>query len=1125
MQHLDVCKKRVMDTLVSVPVMLNTKHLQAVRIMKITAFILLVCLLQVAAKSPAQEKITLNEKGASLIKIFTKINKQCGYNFLFTNEDLQNAKPVSIEVKNAELKDVLEICFKNQPFTYVISGKLITITPKKNESPVMDENVNSTNFLNIHGKVVDENGKPVPGVNVTIKGGKRMTITNENGEFTINGVESQAVLVFSSVNMEAFEIIVGGKTELLVKLKIRTSALDEVQIIAYGQAIKRLQTGNISTIKADDIEKQPVNNPLLGLEGYVPGLFITQNTGVPGGGLNIQIRGQNSIANGVDPLYIIDGVPYTSQLLPNLGGSVLTQSNKNYVQGAGNPLSFISTSDIESISVLKDADATAIYGSRGANGVILITTKKGMQGKTQVTLSLSEGIGKVGHSLELLNTSQYLLMREEAFKNDGEIPNQFNAPDLLAWDTTRYTDWQKKLIGGTGHYTDAQASVSGGNPYVQFLLGADFHKESTVFPGDFSDWKGSAHFNIANTSANQKFKTALSGLYLADNSTLPTADLTSYITLPPNAPNPFNTDGSVNWANSTWPGNNPYALLRQIYKARTNNFISNLTLSYQVLNGLDIRGSFGYTDMVISEASLMPISSLDPDGPIKTGTASFTANGIRSWIIEPQVTYKLKIGRGGLDALVGSTFQRNINEGQIWTASGYNSDALLQNIQAAPTIAVNSVKNAIYKYNAVFGRLNYNFQSKYIVNFTARRDGSSRFGENNRFHDFGSIGAGWIFSQERFFPKKLLFLSFGKLRMSFGSTGSDQIGDYSFYDLFNSNRYSYQGTVGLTPGNLFNPDLAWEKTKKLEAGMDLGFAKDRYLINIAYYSNRSSNQLLSYTLPTVTGFPSIPANFPANVQNAGWEFFVNTTNFKTNNFTWTSSVNFTIPRNKLISFPNLVNTPYQYSLIVGQPISIVKVFHLTGVNDSTGSYEFKDSKGQRTYFPVFGTDNLVPISTAPKFYGGLGNTLNFKGFQLDILVQFTKQMGISDLFQRFMPPGGFGLNEPASVLNRWQNPNENGQIQKFTQSFYSTPFTSYVFARQSDYAYTDASFIRLKNLSLSYQLPNNLVRKMHFQNLTVYLRSQNLITITKYKGIDPESQSLSALPPLRIVVGGIKVTL
>ncbi len=470
--------------------------------------------------------------------------------------------------------------------------------------------------------------------------------------------------------------------------------------------------------------------------------------------------------NGNDPFYVIDGVPYISQLPPSLSAPIL-QSPDGGTSFGGNPLSFISPSEIESISVLKDADATAIYGSlAGANGAILITTKKGKQGKSKLELTLSNGIGQVERRAKLMNTQQYITMRRKAFHNDGEIPDSITAPDLLSWDTARFTNWQDEIFGRSAKYMDIQGSVSGGTSNIQYLIGANFHKENTVFPGAFSDVKSSMHFHINSISANRKFNIGLSGNYLIDNNFLPASDLVSLAYTPPNAPNPLNSDDTFNWDDYAEPLQNPLASILRTYKSHTKNLLTNLRISYELLRGLKISSNFGYTTLQAEEVKMTPISSLTPFGSSRVGSSSFTNNTVESWIIEPQINYQTNLGRGKLEGFVGATFQKNETAGLIVDVSGYSSDALLDNITGGSIRSLRPMLSTIYKYNAGFARVNYNLSDKYIINLTARRDRSSRFGQNNKFHNFGSIGAAWIFSEEKAIVQTFRIFSYGKLRSS-----------------------------------------------------------------------------------------------------------------------------------------------------------------------------------------------------------------------------------------------------------------------------------------------------------------------------------------------------------------------
>ena len=485
------------------------------------------------------------------------------------------------------------------------------------------------------------------------------------------------------------------------------------------------------------------------------------------------------------------------------------------------------------------------------------------------------------------------------------------------------------------------------------------------------------------------------------------------------------------------------------------------------------------------------------------------------------------IGKGKLEVLLGTTIHQMYTNGIQLLAFGFNSDQLLGDIAAAPNLFPQSATNAVYKYNAAFGRLNYNWSDKYILDLSIRRDGSSRFGSANQFHNFGAVGVAWLFSNEGFIKNNLAFLSFGKLRVSYGTSGNDQIGDYKFLNLYTTTyaQVPYQGGVGLMPNGLTNPYLEWELTKKLEFGTNLGFIKDRILIGTSYYQNKSSNQLLGYSLPFITGANTIIRNFPATVQNSGWEFTLGTVNIKNKDFEWTSHLNLSIPASKLIAFANLASSGYASAFTIGQSMGDIRVYHFMGVDPANGIYKFADGHGGFTSAPDtnYLASHSAIVNTLPKFYGGFDNTFRYKGFELDILFQFVKQIGPNYYFGSTLSPAGVSYqNEPTYLLNRWQKPKDISTYQSYNSDYsLSQPLSD---AQLSDAAYSDASYIRLKNLSLSWQLPGTWRTKTHLQNARLFILAQNLLTITNYLGLDPETRNSSTLPPLRVVTLGCQVT-
>lgn len=1076
--------------------------------MKWMIFFQLFACLQVTANGFSQS-VTISEKNAPLKKVLLAIKKQTGYTFIYTDAALNQSRPVTIQVTNAPLEKVLDACFSDQPLSYTLLNKVIVI---KEKTVIEKESQLDNNPIDITGRVINEAGEPLAGVAISVKRNNRSVLTNANGEFALSGLNDDDVLVINSVAYETQEIRINNRNILSVTLIKKVSELDQTVVIGYGLTTKRMNTGSVNRVSGEDIKKQPVANPLAAITGRVPGLQITQQSGVPGSGFTVRIRGQNSIASGNDPLYIIDGVPFTS-----------TTTTSSYTIGSiipnASPLNLINSLDIESIEILKDADATAIYGSRGANGVILISTNKGKAGNTKVEFTTSFGIGKITRKLHLLSSQQYLQMRREGFANDGSTP-QFSDYDVNGtWDTTRYTDFQKLLIGGTAKMNDNQISISGGTTSTQYSIGGSYYKETTVFPGKFSDEKYSVHLSIVNSSPNKKFKSIIYVNYISDLNKLPKSDLITKISLPPNAPKLFDSAGELNWEGSTWE--NPLSGLLKKSEGVSKNIIGNASISYLIFRDLQIKINIGYNYIHVDETTINPLKSFDPSYNISSGTSDFFNNTLQTWLLEPQISWDQKLFNGKLTMLAGATLQENRVENEVLSATNFTSDDLLENIKAASTIAVSDYRNTAYRYAAIFGRLNYNLNNRMLINLTGRRDGSSRFGPNNQFANFGAIGLGWIFSNEKFFQQSPNFLSFGKIRLSYGITGNDQIPDYGYLNSYVSTG-QYQNSTGLFPARLYNPDYAWEKNKKFEAVLELGFLNDNILITGNFYKNRSSNQLVGYPLPPTTGFTMLPYyNLPAVVQNTGIELEIITRNIKNKNFEWTTSFNLSIPRNKLIKYPNLEGSPYANIYIVGQSLFIKKMYTFLGVDSQTGVYQFEDVNNDGT----FTTADKNKIKFVGQYYfGGLQNRIQFKGLQLDVFFQFVKQNGINYLYSGFNAPGGIG-NQPAYVLNRWEKPGDNAPIQLFTAGSNSMALSKYFDLYNAENSISDASFVRLKNLSLSWNVTGKWLSKINQAGIRVFLQGQNLFTLTSFKGFDPENQSVLSIPPLRVLAAGIQLTL
>lgn len=1100
-------------------------------IMKLTTILLFVACLQVSAKGYSQ--ITISVKNAPLETVLKEIGKQSGYNFLYTYSDLEKSRTVDLNVKSATIEEVLQIIFKEQPLTYSIVDKVVVV---KTRTLAIQSGDLSPSLTDITGRVNNEQGEPLAGASIIVKRTSRGDMTDAKGNFRLHNVRSDDIIEISFTGYKKQSIKVGDRTDFTLILEVAVDELDRAVIRAYGTTTRRLTTSNIEKVTAAEIERQPVINPLLALEGKIAGLEVKQTSGYASAPVKVELRGRSTIGGTFpsDPLFVIDGVPLTvleltSQSSYYSGSTGFLQSGFSGPAAGQSPFFNINPADIESIEVLKDADATAIYGSRGANGVILITTKKGKAGKSKFDLHIQEGITKQTRYWHLLDTKQYVHERLEAVENSGYtayLTPQYADffPDLITWDTTRYTDWQKQLYGGTGQATDVQASLSGGNNQTNFRFGAGYNKTTNILTTTGSDQRGSVSFNLSHHSSDQKLEFLFSGAYSYTRSNM--IDFTSdAVSLPPNAPAIFDSLGNLNYAGWGPPNSNGrnrfyFASLKTPYVARTNFLNSNLQISYRPVKGLEIKSSFGYNNAQADNQRQTPISSLDP-ATNPTGQSQFGNTNNKNWIIEPQINYGTWISKGKIELLAGATVQHTATTGVYTFGSGYVSDDLLNSIVSAPVITVTDYSGE-YKYAAVFGRVTYNWSNKYLFSLNGRRDGSSRFGSGRQFGNFGSAAVVWIFSNETWFKDKVNFISFGKLRASFGTTGSDAIGDYQYLTRWSASGsfgQTYTGNLPLYPQQHANPNYQWQVNKKWERALDLGLIKDRINLSIAYYRDRCGNQLISFPLPVLTGFNAVAANSFAKVQNSGWEFTVGAKIMQAKNFTWSINVNGSLNRNKLLAYPNIDQSPYAGILEVGQPLNILKLLHYTGVDPRTGNFTFQDKNhdGTLNYDYTSPQNDLFIHDLSPKFLGGAGMNFQFKNVQLYLFFDIKEQIGQNALIQAASVAGQVG-NIPVEVLNNiWHKPGDHAAYPMLTM----TPADVNYYFRVSDGAYTDASYIRLSNLSLSYAFPTSYIKKIGMQSGSIFLHTNNIFTITKYKGLDPETLNWGGMPPVKTLVVGL----
>jgi len=964
--------------------------------------------------------------------------------------------------------------------------------------------------LRLTGQVSSSSGQPLSGATLSVTDTKLSTLTDQQGNFSFTTAPLKGTITVKYTGYMSSSISFGPENRSLkISLNSKENTLKDVQINAGYYSVKdKERTGTITKVTSVTISNQPVSNPLAALQGRVAGLVITQRNGMPGSDFNVQLRGKNSIQSGTSPLYLIDGVPFPSESLSQAGAVF-----------ANSPLNTLSPEDIESIEVLKDADATAIYGSRGANGVILITTKKGKTSSANVDFSLSTGMGRLTRTIELMDTREFLEMRREAFANDKTAPTLANAPDLLAWDQNRYTDFRDLLIGGTARTQNARLRLSGGNTSTNYALGANYYKETSVFPGEKGLDRKDASLNIQHQSSDGLFNLSLSTAYSASNNQLYASDLAAAMTLAPNAPPLYDEQGKLNWTGNGAAFNNPLSNTLESNISKTDRLNASAMLSYRILPGLEIRSTTGFSSISLNQFRSTPIAAQNPSSS-PTGSSVFGDNLNQTYIIEPQLNYELNLGHHGkISMLLGATWQETASRSTLTSATGYTNDLLIGSIEAAVT---KNPKNASeeYRYQAIFARLNYSLSGKYFINLTGRRDGSSRFGPGRAFANFGAVGMSWLFSQETPVKDLFPFLSFGKLRGSYGITGNDQISNYQYLDGYIPTPV-YGGQAGLLPYKLFNENYGWESSTKLEANLELGFIRDRIRLSAGWFNNISSDQLVSYSLPGQTGFTSVLRNMDARIANRGLELELNTINIKGKKFSWNTTANMTFIRNRLLEFPQLESSSYSSTYVIGQPLGIIQGYRYTGINQLTGAYEFGDTNADG----VINTADYILIGTKdPIFYGGISNSFSYGRLSVDVFLQFTRQKG-SDLVYGSNNLVGNRTNAPRVLMDRWSPNNPQGRYQAFSQASSGPVNQARTLIRQSDAALVDASFIRIKNLAFSYSLPERLLKHIYLKTARVYAQAQNLFTLTHYQDLDPESQSATALPPIRMVSIGIQLTL
>jgi TonB-linked SusC/RagA family outer membrane protein len=863
-------------------------------------------------------------------------------------------------------------------------------------------------------------------------------------------------------------------------------------------------------------------------------MLLTPVSTYNGTPVRIDIRGRGLLSEASEnPLIIIDGIPMG--LGSNRGvafGDGPVQGLMAYLSPAGSqsPLFGLNPKEIESIEVLKDLGATAIYGSSGANGVILITTKRGQAGEPALSVNINFGLSKILRYYDLLNTQQYVEMRREALKNDGLIPSAANAPELVLWDTTRYTDWQRELWGKAGMTMDASIGYSGGTPLLKYRIAANYSRPGKITSVTGKDETMGVNLAIDRQSENRKFNSSLTVGYMSSSLKMVTAP--NSINLPPNAPPIFDSMGELNYKD--WLGSgfestiDGFGVLLKPVDSRASSLSTSLKFSYLLAKGLNLSANMTYSISNSTVWNLVPIRSQNP-AKNPTGSSSLSKSDSRTFNIEPQLSYRKSFfGRSNLSLMTGLIYRSGITESASSRGLGFTNDATLRAIALAPVQAADYYR-ALYKTAALMGRVEYIWDDKYVVNAIGRRDGSSRFGPGRRFGNFGSIGVAWIASEEKWI-KRILgpVVNFLKFNANTGTAGSDGGGDYQYMSQWSRGQLAlYDNMSPMKNLHAVNQYYQWALSKEWVAEMHLRFkGAARLQFDITHYKRRKGNQLTQNPTPVFTGFESVFGNWDATTQNSGWELKFSASPVTTKNFTWTGSASASINKNILLEYPQIERTPDFSKYRVGQSLNTRYLLNYLGIDPMTGSYQYEDYNkdglinSNSVLAPlVYPSDKQKTLEDAPVVFGGTTHSFTYKNLSLNISMDYAIQKG-RNVFGSVSSPGRFG-NIPLEIFNnRWQKPGDNAKYARFTTG----SANNYQYG-VSTLFYSDASFFRFTNVALSYSFPAQLVRRLGMKDCSFNIHTQNLFTITKYEGVDPEIKNFSSMPPSRTITFGFAASL
>lgn len=1019
--------------------------------------------------------VSISMKNQTVKEVLNEIENTTEYSFFYNNSHVDLDRKVSVNVSNADIFEVLDNVFNGTNVSYTVKDKNIVFSVKE-QSPVVSQNEKQ-----ITGTVIDASGVPIIGANVMVKGTTNGTITDLDGKFTLN-VPAGAVLLVSYIGYANQEVKVGNSSSLFITLKEDTELLDEVVVVGYGVVKKSDLTGSVGSVKAKDIQKMPVASVDQALQGRISGVQITTLNGAPGASTTIRIRGGNSINAGNEPLYVIDGI---------IGGG---------------DLSTINPADIASIEILKDASSTAIYGSRGANGVVLITTKRGegVEG-TRVSYSGYYGLQTPSKLLDMLDGPEAAAFQNEyAEYYDRKIPFE----DINA---VANTDWQKQMYRKTAPITDHNISVSNSTKNGNYFLSLNYYnQEGIMYNSGFERYQ--IRFNV-DQNLNKYFKV---GATLTTSLTNRDNPVVGGLSLLPTAPI-YNDDGSYFDTNQISGSiyNNPLAQRNGILdETRTYRGLGNVYGQFTFFDNLIFKTSWGFD---ISHTKQNKYESVNLPTRIFNKTGGFASVETKFPITyqnENTLNYLLNIGNHSLALMAGFTWQKYQYETLKGSASGFKNDVSSYHAIETGDPITRDIQTGEQEWGLLsyLFRINYSFKNRYMFTVSGRQDGSSRLAKDKRWAFFPSAAFAWRASDEKFI-KDLNIFSNLKFRLSYGTSGSQSIEPYSIIDRLDSgaNVIGNQEVVTFVPGLSANKNLGWEKTNQIDVGFEAGFLDNRLNIELDYYYKRTNDLLLSKEIPYQTGYVSMLENV-GSVENKGFELSLRTINFNNKDFQWNTNLSVSLNRNKILNLggKDFIENKRGSRLIVGEPLGTfwgVKYLGTWKENEIPEGSKYKPGDPK---LDDLNDDGIIDIgdgqiigNAEPKFYGGIGNDLMYKNWTLSFFFDFSYGNDIYDLAGRDYETG-FNMNVYGHNRDRWSESNPDGYYPKAGSAFtnlYATYAGGEFNGGCSLYVH-DGSYLRLKNINLQYDIP--LKNTNIIKSLQIYTTISNVFTWTNYFGYTPD---------------------